>query len=302
MSAPNVSVIIPAYNCEALLGEAVESVRRQSYQDFEVLVVDDGSTDGTAEAGEAIAAGWDKLRVIRAPHAGAAAARNRGIAAARGEWIAFLDADDLWRPEKLERCLAFLADNPDLSAVYTPMATEDMGGQAMPGHSKCCRAGRITQELFESIFVHTPATVLHRRVFEACGVFDESLPVGEDHDLWLRISTKFAFGLIEEPLAVRRWSAKSLSRANRAPGRAVKAAMLERFYFEKGGRELLDRRRAMRRLGRVNYVAGKILLAQGSPRQALAHLGKSIRYRPGYLRAYPYWAAAWLACAARRDR
>ena len=112
---PMVSVIIPTFNRAALVREAVASVKAQTYRDYEILVVDDASTDDTREA---LAAGRE-VRVLRqADRRGVAAARNRGIAAARGEWLAFLDSDDLWLPEKLARQMAYLADQPDLSLLH----------------------------------------------------------------------------------------------------------------------------------------------------------------------------------------
>lgn len=295
MADPAVSVIIPAYNCAAMLREAVESVRAQTYRDYEVIVVDDGSTDDTWQVAQDLAAGWRKLRAIRIEHAGLAAARNRGIAEMAGEWIALLDADDLWRPEKLQRCMGFLAASPQLSIVYTPMAPFRQGGELMAGHTKPCRAGRLTAELFDSIFVHDPAVVFHRRVIETCGAFDESLPICVGHEFWLRVSTRFEFGLIDEPLALRRWSEGSLTRSNRSLGLCVKAAMLERFYFEGGGKDLVPRRAAMRRLSRVHYSAGKILLKERRPAEARKLLAKAIRCNPRNLKAYPLYLASLLS-------
>ena len=144
-SDPTVSVIIPAYNCADLLADAVDSVRAQTYEDYEVIVVDDGSSDDTAAVAERLAADWPKMRAIRAEHKGLAAARNRAVAEMRGQWIALLDADDLWKPEKLQRCMDYLAGHPDLSIVYTPMAPITLDGEIIKGHSKPCQAGRLTE-------------------------------------------------------------------------------------------------------------------------------------------------------------
>lgn len=297
MSDPTVSVIIPAYNCADLLAQAVESVRAQTYRDFEVFVVDDGSTDETWARARQLAEAWPKMRAIRIEHAGLAAARNRAVAEMRGQWIALLDSDDLWRPEKLQRCMDFLADHPHLSIVYTPMAPVDMEGKPMEGHSKPCLAGRLTEELFQSIFVHDPAAVLHKRVIETCGGFDESLPVCVGHEFWLRVSVEFEFGLIDEPLALRRWSETSLTRSNRSRGRRIKAGMLERFYLKHADAGLLSPRPARSRLSRVHYKAGKILLAEGRPAEARTYLAKALHYNHANLKAYPFYLAALM----RRD-
>jgi len=294
MGEPAVSVIIPAYNCADLLVQAVESVRAQTYQDFEVLIVDDGSTDDTWQAAERLARSWAKVRAFRIEHAGLASARNHALRHMAGQWIALLDADDLWLPQKLQRCMDYLAQHPHLGIVYTPMAPVRMDGQTMEGHSKPCHAGWLTERIFRSIFVHDPAVVFHKRVIQECGGFDESLPVCVGHEFWLRVSTKFEFGLIDEPLALRRWSEGSLTRSNRKRGLQIKAAMLERFYFERGGKELVAPRAAMRRLSRVHYSAGKMLLRQRSYGEARRYLMKAIRYRPAAVKAWPLALAAWL--------
>ncbi len=302
MTTPTVSVIIPAYNCGHFLHEAVDSVRRQTYQDLEVIVVDDGSTDDTPEVVRELAAGWEKVRPILADHRGTPVNINRGIQQARGEWLAMLGADDLWLPEILQRCMDFLADHSRLSIVYTPMSVTKMDGSSMKGHSKACHAGWITEKLFQSIFVHDSSAVFHRRVVQTCGGLDESIPVGSGHEFWLRVSTKFEFGLIDEPLAVRRWSTTSLTRSNRPQGRVARAGMLERFYFERGGKDLIDAKGALRRLSHVHYSAGKILLKQGDYRRGQQFLAKAIRYNPANLKAYPFYIACLLCSFFQRGR
>lgn len=295
MDAPTVSVIIPAYNCRGLISEAVESVRRQTYRDFEVIVVDDGSTDGTWEIIEQLASDWPTLRPIKIEHAGLAAARNTAIRQMRGQWIALLDSDDLWLDDKLEKCMSYLVRHPDLSIVYTPMAPIRIDGTPMKGHSKQCHAGWLGGKLFQSIFVHDPAAVFHKRVIETCGRFNESIPVCVGHDFWLRVSTKFEFGLIDEPLALRRWSEQSLTKSRRCQGRMIKANMLEKFYLERGGKDLVEPKAAMKRLAKVHYSAGKTLLAEGRFREAKQYLAKAIQFQPSKLKIYPYYLAS-VAC------
>ena len=299
MPAPTVSVVIPAYNCAGYLAETVESVCGQTYRDLEVVIVDDGSTDETWRVIERLAASRSKIRPVRAEHGGTPVTINRGIHAARGEWIAILGSDDIWLPQMLERCMDFLSEHPELSIVYTPMSVVRLDtGEVMKGHSKKCHAGWLTQKLFQTIFVHDSAVVFHRRVVEDCGGLDESISVGSGHEFWLRVSTKYEFGLIDEPLAIRRWSESSLTRSNRSLGRRLKARMLDRFYFEGGGKEILPRDVAMRGLSRAHYRVGKILLAEGAARLAAEHLGKCIRYRRRYLKAYPFYLAARLVSFA----
>jgi glycosyltransferase involved in cell wall biosynthesis len=289
VNAPVVSVILPAYNAEAFVAQAVESVRAQTYTDYELIAVDDGSTDRTGEILDEYAKNFPAMRVIHQSNAGLAAARNAAVASMKGQYIALLDADDLWLPEKLQRCMAFLHKHPDLSIVYTPMEPFDgKTHKRMAGHSKPCHAGWLTEKLFGSIFVHDPAAVFHKRVIETSGGFDESLPVSIGNEFWLRVSVKFAFGLIDEPLALRRWTEESLTRANRLRGRQIKADMLEDFYYRHGGKELIPHTKAMCRLAKVNYSAGKLLLQQFQCRKALRRFIKALKFRPTYLKVYPF--------------
>jgi glycosyltransferase involved in cell wall biosynthesis len=301
MPNPKYSVVIPAYNCRHLVLEALDSVRAQTFRDYEVLAVDDGSTDGTYEAMARYAEDFGKLRCFQAPHKGLAAARNLAIAHMKGQYVALLDADDLWLPEKLARCDAFFRGHPELSIVYTPMKPIRMDGKAMQGHSKPCHEGQLTDKLFQSIFVHDPAAVFHRRVIETCGGFDENLPVCVGHEFWLRVSKDFDFGLIDEPLALRRWSQESLTRSNRARGRRIKAAMLARFYQDPEARQMLRESPARRRLAKVHYAAGKILIQQSRPREARQYLRRALGYKPGFLKVWPFYAWASLKGLFVRD-
>jgi glycosyltransferase involved in cell wall biosynthesis len=289
---PCVSIVIPAYNSAAYLAAAIESVRQQTYQDFEVLVVDDGSTDTTYEIAKDYAAKWPKLRAIHIEHAGLARARNLAIEETAGQWIALLDADDMWHPEKLRKCMDFLEHHPDLSVVYHPMAPIAPDGRRLRGRTKRCLQGRLTDALFHRIFIHDPTAVFHKRVIETCGGFDQSLPVSVGHEFWLRVSTKFEIGLVNETLAFRRCDEGSLTRRNRTRANRVKVEMLERFYFERGGREMINAPRAMRRLARVRFAAGRLLMAQKEYGDAADYFARAIRYCPTFIKSYPYYLIA----------
>ncbi len=197
-----VSVIIPTYNRAALVKEAVASVLAQSWQDLEVLVVDDGSTDGTAAALASFAAQIRLLR--RASRGGVSAARNAGIQAARGKWLAFLDSDDLWLPEKLARQMAFLAAHPDLNLCQTEETWVRRGVRVNQPLSHRKVGGRIFFASLERCLVSPSAVILHRRLFEQHGAFDEDLPAAEDYDLWLRLAWRYEVGLLPEPLIIKR--------------------------------------------------------------------------------------------------
>ena len=203
MSVPiPVSVIIPTYNRAGLVQEAVASVLAQTWRDFELLVVDDGSTDGTVEA---LAPYASRLRLLRREsRGGVSAARNTGIAAARGEWLAFLDSDDLWRPEKLARQLAYLAAHPDLQLCQTEETWVRRGLRVNQPLTHRKVGGRIFFASLERCLVSPSAVILHRRLLEQHGGFDEDLPAAEDYDLWLRLSWRYEVGLLPEPLIIKR--------------------------------------------------------------------------------------------------
>ena len=199
---PRVSVIIPTYNRASLVQEAVASVLAQTYRDFELLVVDDGSTDGTLEA---LASFAGEIRVLSLPvRRGVSGARNAGIAAAQGEWLAFLDADDLWLPEKLARQMAFMEAHPQLLLSQTEEIWVRRGLRVNPPRSHAKAGGDIFLRSLERCLVSPSAVVLHRRLLDAHGGFDEALPAAEDYDLWLRLAWRYEVGLLPEPLVIKR--------------------------------------------------------------------------------------------------
>ncbi len=198
-----ISVIIPTFNRAKLLGEAVRSVLGQkgSAEDSEIIVADDGSTDDTRQS---LAVLPGNVRYIRCEHSGVSAARNLGIAESSGEWIAFLDSDDLWLPGKLCAQMKFFSDHPETLLCQTEEIWIRNGRRlnARKYHKK--PAGYCFPLLLERCLVSPSSVVISRRVFDSVGLFDESLPACEDYDLWLRIGCRFPIGLVEKPLVVKR--------------------------------------------------------------------------------------------------
>ena len=216
---PNVSVIIPTYNRANLLKETLESVFAQTYTDYEVLVIDDGSTDNTEEVVSALLADnserQSKVRYIKQPNAGVSAARNHGIFEARGEWIAFLDSDDLWFPEKLEKQVAFLAEHPSAGAVCNPayayqdgQAVKDERGIILrhPWYTGPERATSILPfELFATFdYVWSSSVLVRKTVLYKAGLFEGGLKIGEDYILWVKVARFTEFWLSNEVLGFYR--------------------------------------------------------------------------------------------------
>jgi glycosyltransferase involved in cell wall biosynthesis len=202
INKPRVSVIIPTYNRRAMALEAAASVLAQTSRDFELIVVDDGSDDGSAAA---LAALDGRLRLLRHPERrGVSAARNTGMAAAQGEWLAFLDSDDLWWPEKLAQQLDYIAGRPEALICQTDEIWVRRGVRVNKPQSHRKAGGWIFQQSLKRCMVSPSAAMLHRRLAEAHGGFDESLPGAEDYDLWLRLTWRYPVGLIPAPLVIKR--------------------------------------------------------------------------------------------------
>jgi glycosyltransferase involved in cell wall biosynthesis len=168
--------------------------------DFELIVVDDGSTDGTLEQ----LARFDRTTIERSERRGPAAARNRGVALANAPLIAFLDSDDLWKPEKLSRQLGFMREHPQCEISQTGEIWIRNGRRVNPGLRHLKRAGDIFVDSLQTCLISPSAVILKTDLFRARGGFDEGLFAAEDYDLWLRILVDREVGLLDEPLITRR--------------------------------------------------------------------------------------------------
>jgi glycosyltransferase involved in cell wall biosynthesis len=205
-----ISVVIPTHNRRAFVLEAVESILAQDGCEFEVIVVDDGSTDGTVAALAALPG----VRIFAQPRQGVAAARNAGVRIARGEWLAFLDSDDLWCPGKLAAQTKFHRDWPEVPISQTEEIWFRNGVRVNPCAYHRKPVGDIFIPSLERCLVSPSAVMLRRDLLESVGGFDENLKVCEDYDLWLRIACGVPFGLVPEPLVIKRGGhADQLSRS-----------------------------------------------------------------------------------------
>ena len=247
---PQVSVVIPTYNSATMVVQAVESVLSQTYHDFEILVVDDGSTDNTQQA---IGRFGDLVRYFKQKNQGVSAARNAGIKQARGEYIAFLDSDDIWLPDKLAEQVPWLNTDPNVGLVYCDWSVVSNGCVA---HSSFLRhlpanSGDVFDDLIQSGFILTSGVVVRRACLDDVGDFDKSLTIAQDYDLWLRISYRWQVQLVSKCLFTKRNLAGSLSSS-------LSKTALERIaLFKKTLRSLpglkARSRRLLRRQLAVNY-------------------------------------------------
>ncbi len=196
-----VSVIIPTFNRAKWVKRAVSSVLFQTFEDYEVVVVDDGSTDGTLDGLE-VFSGRIKC-LAHGSNRGVSAARNTGIRAGTAPYLAFLDSDDYWLPEKLARQMDFLRRAPEIRACQTEEIWIRHGRRVNPREKHLKPSGEIFEPSLKRCLVSPSAVILKRSLLEEIGLFDESLPACEDYDLWLRIASRFPIQLLRQPLVVK---------------------------------------------------------------------------------------------------
>ena len=210
-AVPLVSVILPTYNRWPMVWASVESVLAQTYKSFELIIVDDGSTDGTFRS----LSGCDaRTRIIRQEHKGVAAARNAGVAIAHGKYVAFLDSDDLWAPKKLAVQTEFMEQNPGVVICQTQEVWLRHGVRVNPKNKHQKSSGDIFRRSLDLCLVSPSAVMMTSKFYRTIGGFDEAFPVCEDYDLWLRIAVGHSVELIDVPLVTKRGGhADQLSRS-----------------------------------------------------------------------------------------
>jgi len=289
---PTVSVVIPTYNRAHLLGRAIQSVLNQTYQDFELIVVDDGSSDNTEE----VVTNFADPRINYLRHEqnrGAATARNTAIKTARGEYIAFLDSDDEWLPEKLDKQMKVFRNVPSrVGVVYTDLWTISEDGQRKYWHSS-----RVMPEdgiIYEHLIgdrltgISMPSIVLRRECFTRVGMFDEEFPRLIDRDLFIRLSRHYYFYHIAEALVNYYQTGKRISSDDRLLIKAQKL-LLEKYYD--------DIAKNRKSLARRQYVIGSLLCQNGEVDQGRDYLLEAVRLYPLSIR---YLIAAILSLFGER--
>ena len=206
---PLVSVVIPAFNAASVIAETLDSVCAQTFQDFEVIIVDDGSTDETAAVAREFCAADARFTLIQQPNGGPSVARNTAVEHARGEWIAFLDADDVWLPEKLARQMELFREDPRANFLFTNYYFWD-GSRNFSAYYRQSRPlpeGDAGRQLVFACVYGCSAVVVRRETLQAVGPFDPDLPFAQDWDMWLRIAERgmWARGTREPLGCYRRW-------------------------------------------------------------------------------------------------
>ena len=207
-----ISIIIPAYDAEKYLANTIQSVINQTFTDWELIIINDGSTDGTLELINNFQDKDSRIKVFSYENAGVAHSRNRGIAEAKGEYIAFLDADDLWTPDKLEMQLKVLQKNSDASVAYSWVDYIDEAGKFLYPGSHITVNGDAYSKLLINNFLENGSNPLVRRdALAKIGNFDVNLPPAEDWDLYLRLALEYQFVVIPKPQILYRLCTNSCS-------------------------------------------------------------------------------------------
>lgn len=266
---PIVSVILPTYNRAHLIEQAIQDVLEQTYQDFELIVVDDGSTDNSEEIIKKMSDG--RIRYVRhEKNKGANAARNTGIVTANGKYIAFQDSDDRWLPEKLEKQMQVFKTAPAGTGVVYTGFWRIKGDQKkyVPSPRIKRKEGDIYNELLRGNFIGTPTAVVKKECFEKVGMFDEDLPRLQDWELFIRISKHYLFKCIDEPQLISYFTPISIS-ANQEALISARLYILEKHYN--------DLKKNKKLLAGHYFNIGHSLCSSGKFDQGRIYLKKALR-------------------------
>jgi len=201
----DISVVIPCYNRPEWSVRAIKSVIDQSYKNWQLIVIDDGSTDNTYERISSYLESCDDITytLVKTPNLGVSHARNLGIKLSESPYISFLDCDDEWLPHKLESQMSFLKNSPDLKWVYSDERWLKNNQLFNKKNQHCKFAENIFENSVERCFIGASTVVMAREIFNEVGYFNESFPVCEDYDLWLRASHQYPIGFISEELIIK---------------------------------------------------------------------------------------------------
>jgi glycosyltransferase involved in cell wall biosynthesis len=290
--AAGFAVIMPVYNHAAFVGQAIESVRAQDFPSWELIVVDDGSTDGSEGIVQQQAQRDGRIRLVRQSNRGPASARNAGIRLARAPWLTFLDSDDLWFPDALTNFHQAIARNPQADFLYGFRHRLNADGSVtkLPGEFQDRPTGAA--ELFGRMFLSHLCVCYRRRLIERAGMYDEHLRTCEDYELYLRMSLLTGFCPLGRATGLRRRHAGNISRQT-GQSRCLEAEVLRRFIEKQGGGQVVPQDLVRRRLRRLYYASAREYLKAGCHAQALEVLERSAAYGTG-LKARLVKAAAAL--------
>jgi Glycosyl transferase family 2 len=281
-----VDVIVPCYNAAAHLQRALNSVFAQTWTNWHIYAVDDGSRDSTLQI---LKSNSSRCSFISQPQAGAAAARNRAIGMSNSPFIAFLDADDEWLPSKLQRQIALLENDPTLGLVCSRCSVSESGisRYAGPTPRGMRNPGRLFAYLVRDCFVYTPTVVVRRSCLEDVGLFDETLAVSEDFNLWLRIAARWNVCFLPDVLAITHKRSGSLS-SSIAPETRLQngVSSLQDVQLRCQSLTPTEAHALRDALAQRIYFYGAHLLSAGAAQRSRAQFLSALKLRPTHWRAF----------------
>ncbi|MBI4965991.1 MAG: glycosyltransferase family 2 protein [Desulfomonile tiedjei] len=283
---PFVSVIIPTFNRLNLLKETLDSVRRQTFRDFEIIVVNDGSADGT---GEWLSSQHD-LRVVEQANSGIATSRNNGAAVAKARWLAFLDHDDLWAPDKLRIQAEFLKQTPDVGLVAAKHVR--LGKRHRSPRRPTWIKGDLFVKEFSESFIHTSSVMIRKDVFEKIHGFPPQYRFADEFDVWLKIAAAYPIAYVDIPLVFIRFYESNTSH-DRIGVRTDTYDILTKNYDP----ERIPLRLFLKTMSDHDISFGRAYLRAGDLCEALKWFRRSIERAPWRLRCWRYFLRYRISCA-----
>ncbi|MCD6162696.1 MAG: glycosyltransferase family 2 protein [candidate division Zixibacteria bacterium] len=285
---PKVSVIIPVYNSTGFIDEALQSVFAQTFKDYEIIIINDGSTDNTKQVIEKYS---DKIRYFYQENRGPAAARNNGIKKAKGEYIAFIDSDDIWHPEKLKMQVSILDSNQNIGMVFTENSLFDENGvyESSLGKRKRLMHGNLAENIFLYSYVATPTVMIRREVFDNIGLFEESIKMAEDDNMWIRIASNYRVELIYQSLVSVRDHPNRMTRQNNDLFNCIQISidMLHSNYGD-NVRKNIDKV-VPKKMGQIYFNTGYKYFENQNTKEARKAFSKSIKYCKWNWKYYLYY-------------
>ncbi len=278
-----VSVIIPTFNRRDYITIALDSVLAQTYKDYEIIIIDDGSSDDTKEV---LKPYRDNLRYFFQENRGIAPSRNRGIEEARGDYIALLDSDDYWLPEKLEHQVNGFRKNPQCGMIATRCSSIDSSGRFRK-HNRPGKSGWVLLDLFKANFIRTSSAMITRECLTTVGLFDESLTECEEYDLWLRIAKHYPISFINDPLTIYTDNPHGVS-TDSLVGRLIRLKVLEKEYLKESIPSALYRKRLAQNYRHV----GRHFLNRGKKEEGKRYLKNALALNPVNLKNLFYYTVS----------
>ncbi len=294
---PSVTVVIPCYNSASTLRETLDSALGQTYDNIQIIAINDGSTD---ETGDILTAYGDRITVLSQQNSGQTVAKINGIAQATGDYIAFLDSDDLWDGAKISRQVALMESSPETGLCYTAGYDIDGSGARMsPFFASPSYRGNCFEELLLQNDIVASSVMVRRDALDRLGVFDAELRACENWELWTRIASEYLVDCVDEPLTFYRKHGSNMS-SKIGHMRDYRLRVVAKNEVRYAGRSAEIDRILQLAYHRAHISFGRVYLGQLSLGEARAELSRAIRRRPFDLRPYGWYVQAMLGAGFLR--